>query len=200
MKSPTTNPPPTRSHWRRWIILLSGVWCLLSVVAILADGLTDERCFTDVALVLGNRVEPGGQPSPRLQARLDKAVQLYHQGHFPRIIVSGGVGQEGYDEAAVMQATLIARGIPAARIFVDSAGDDTYNSARNTARLLTAHELQSVLVISQHFHLARAKLALRRFGVTTVCAVRADYFEWRDIYATAREVVAYYVYLTKSFN
>jgi vancomycin permeability regulator SanA len=52
--------------------------------------------------------------------------------------------------------------------------------------------------VSQFFHVPRARRTLRRCGVPTVCGAHADYFEWRDVYATAREVLAYYAYLLKT--
>jgi len=43
-----------------------------------------------------------GEPSPRLQSRLDKAFDLYSKNYFQQIIVSGGLGKEGFEEALVM--------------------------------------------------------------------------------------------------
>jgi len=161
---------------------------LLGAAIIAWSGLQDDVGHTDIALVLGSKVEPDGAPSPRLRARLDKAVELYRAGWFPEVIASGGVGKEGYDEAAVMKAWLVSHGIPAERVIMDSDGITTFASARKTRDILLAKKLRSVLVISQFFHMPRAKLALRRFGVTTVRGAHANFFEPRDIYSLLREV------------
>lgn len=63
---------------------------LISALLIVVDGLSDELHIADVAIVLGNTVQPDGLPSPRLQARLDKTIELYRQKMFSQIIVSGG--------------------------------------------------------------------------------------------------------------
>ena len=77
---------------------------VLTAAAICFDGLNDMLGHADVAVVLGTKVEPDGNPSPAMAARLDEAVALLHT--FDRIIVSGGTGREGYDEAKVMKAYL----------------------------------------------------------------------------------------------
>jgi hypothetical protein len=45
-------------------------------------GLNDNIDRSDVAVVLGNTVDPNGKPSARLQARLDKTIELYRRGIF----------------------------------------------------------------------------------------------------------------------
>jgi vancomycin permeability regulator SanA len=157
------------------------------------------RQRADVAVVLGNTVNPNGQPSPRLQARLDKTIQLYRQGIFKQIIVSGGVGKEGFDEAVVMKQYLIANALPSEQIYVDSQGNNTYLTAQHTAQLMTKYRWQSAIAISQYFHLPRTKLALHRFGIKTVYTAHADFFELRDIYSTIREVFSYASYQIRSF-
>lgn len=151
-------------------------------------GLHDDIGHADVALVLGSKVEADGEPSSRLRARLDKTVELYRAGWFPEIFASGGIGKEGYDEAVVMKAYLVAHGIPNERVIVDNSGATTFASARKTRQILRDEKLNSVLVISQYFHIPRAKLALKRFGIATVYTAHANFFEWRDIYSSLREV------------
>ena len=167
----------------------------LTALAIVADGLTDELTPCDVGVVLGNRVEPDGRPSARLEARLDRALDLYRKGFFAEVIVSGGTGEEGFDEAAVMKRYLVERGVPPDRIRADGQGVNTLATACNASRILAGKGQTSALVVSQFYHLPRAKLAFRRAGISRVASARARFFEWRDIYATAREVVAFYDYL-----
>jgi vancomycin permeability regulator SanA len=167
---------------------------LLCAVIIAVAGLHDDIGHADVALVLGSKVEADGGPSPRLRARLDKAVELYRAGCFPEIIASGGIGKEGYDEAVVMKAYLVAHGIPTERVIVDNSGATTFASARKTRQILRDEKLSSVLVISQYFHIPRARLALGRFGIATVYTAHANLFEWRDVYSSLREVPGWLEY------
>lgn len=172
----------------------------ISVALIVADGLSDDAKASDVAIVLGSKVEADGLPSARLRARLDKTVELYRQGLFPRVIVSGGLGSEGFDEAVVMKRYLVEKGLPEASVYVDSQGMTTHLTARNAAQLMKAKGWQSALVISQYFHISRTKLALRRYGVSPVTSAHAEFFEIRDLYSTAREVFGYGGYLLRSYN
>lgn len=163
---------------------------MVAVFLLAWDGMHDRLGKADAAVVLGSKVELNGTPSPRLQARLDKAVQLYREGYFPVIIVSGGTGKEGYDEASVMRAYLLSSGIPWDRIVVDSQGVTTLATAANTARILHERQWESVLVISQYFHLPRCRMALFNNGVEQVYSAHADFFELRDAYSLLRELPA----------
>ena len=179
------------------LALLVSAYVLTALIIVL-DGLADEKAPADVAVVLGNTVHPDGTPSARLAARLDKALELYQEGLVGTILVSGGLGKEGHDEAVVMKEYLLEREVPEDRVHVDSNGTNTFQTARNAQRFLKANGLSTAIVVSQYFHVPRARLAFRRCGVPRVYAAHADHFEWRDLYAVAREVVAYYAYCRRT--
>lgn len=176
------------------LILLTGSF-LLGALLIVADGLRDDIHTADVAIVLGNTVESDGRPSARLRARLDKAVELYRGGLFQHVIVSGGVGAEGFNEAEVMKRYLVSQGVPEGSIIADGEGLTTSLTARNAAQVMKEQRWQSALVISQYFHISRTRLAVESYGVRPVYSAHADYFELRDVYSIAREVIGYGAYL-----
>jgi vancomycin permeability regulator SanA len=181
---------------RTWTLL---ALALVPMIAIMVAGLKDYPGHADVGLVLGSKVESDGTLSPSLQARLEEAADLYRGGYFPVVMVSGGLGREGYDEATVMAAWLEAHGVPHAAIELDHLGNNTYASAQHTRDLLAQRHWQSVLVISQYFHLPRARLALQRFGITTVYSMHAHLFEFRDLYSVPRECFGYVIYAVRSY-
>ena len=190
-------------RYRRAVVILVATAMLAFVLAsllLVAAGMRDDIREADVAVVLGNTVNPDGTPSHRLAARLDTAVVLYQRGLFKSILVSGGVGREGFDEAVVMGHYLVKRGVPRASIVVDSLGLTTAATARNTAALAKTHGWSRVLVVSQYFHIPRCRLAFSQAGLGPVYAAHAPYFELRDIYSTAREVVGYAAYLGGARN
>ncbi len=174
---------------------MSLLWFSIHSVVIVIDGLNDEIESTDVAVVLGNKVERNGEPSERLQARLDKAVTLYKQDQFQYVIVSGGVGKEGFDEAKVMKNYLIEQGVNHENIILDSDGYNTSMTAENTKRIMEDEGLESVTVITQYHHITRTKLAFKKSELENVYSACADYFEVRDFYSIFREFFAYYKYL-----
>ncbi|MGI4810207.1 MAG: YdcF family protein [Janthinobacterium lividum] len=178
--------------------------CLLGFAAVatylgtLASvGLLQQPRPADLAVVPGNTVTLGGEPSPRLQARLDTAVRLYRSGTVRRVLVSGGMEKPWYrDEASVMATYLRTKGVPSEVILEDHAGMDTLETARHTAALVKRGE--GVVVVSQWFHLPRAMLAMRRFGLREVSGEWPRWFETRDAYSFLREAVALPFYATRS--
>ena len=182
------------------LLLLLPVSFFLGALLIVADGLRDDIRPADVAIVLGNTVERDGRPSARLRARLDKAVELCGDGLFGHVIVSGGVGAEGFNEAEVMKAYLVSQGLPEGFIIADGEGATTSLTARNAAQLMKEQRWQSALVISQYFHIPRTRLAVESYGVRPVYSAHAEYFELRDVYSIAREVVGYGAYLMRRYD
>jgi vancomycin permeability regulator SanA len=176
-----------------------GLFLLGSLILVWA-GLHDQLGKADVALVLGSKVETDGAPSPRLKARLDRTLELYRAGYFPDIIVSGGIGKEGFNEAAVMFGYLVRNGVPAAHVIVDSDGYTTFASAQNTRRIAQERKAASVLVVTQYFHVPRSCLALRRCGFSTVFSAHAYWFEPRDLYSVPRELLGYVSYVLRRFD
>lgn len=189
-----------RHKWLKTLLMAVAVvfgWFAVHTVFIVVDGLKDERKQADVAVVLGNKVELNGEPSERLKARLDKAVELYDEGYFRHIIVSGGIGKEGFDEAEVMKSYLVQQGIPEGNITEDNEGINSYWTARNAARMMEQSDWDSAMVISQYFHISRTKLAFKKMDIKDVYGAHADYFELRDAYSILREFPAYYKYLIR---
>ena len=168
-------------------------WFLAHTLFILADGLVDEREKGDVGVILGTTVNPDGSLSERLKRRLDKGVELYRDSLIGMVVVSGGLGKEGFYEGTRMAQYLRAQGIPGAKIIVDNAGVTTAATARNFRRMHPGP--QSVVVVSQYFHITRTKLAFRNEGYPHVQGVHAEYFEARDLYSIIREFFGFYKYL-----
>ncbi len=167
---------------------------LLGSLAIAVDGQFDNLHAADLAVVLGSKVNVDGRPSDGLKARLDHTVELYQQGYCRFIFVSGSHGREGYDEPVVMHRYLEEQGVPNAIIFEDNAGNNTWATAQNTALFLKAHDLKSVLIISEYFHVPRCRLAFARFGIRTIYWSHAHLWARRNFYSLPREVVGYVGY------
>ena len=171
------------------------LWFIIHTLVITADGLKDELEVSDAAVVLGNKVELNGKPSKRLQGRLDKATELYENNYFKYIIVSGGIGKEGFDEAAVMKEYLAEKGIPDDKILLDSNGYNSYMTAKNTKAIMDDMGFNSTMIITQFYHISRTKLAFDKVGIENVYSAHASYLDLRDAYSVVREFFAYYKYL-----
>ena len=145
-------------HWRALALALA-VGGLLYGLAIAAalwwQGTRDDRRPVEAILVLG-AAQWNGLPSPVLQARLDHAAMLYHEGYAPRLVVTGGVGDgDVYSEAAVAAGYLREQGIPAEAILVEDRGRSSQESIRGAARLLAREGLGRVLLVSDPPHMLR---------------------------------------------
>lgn len=117
---------------------------------------------TEVALVLGAGLGPGGAPSPYLQRRLDAAADLYAAGQVSTILASGDGVLANHDEPGAMRAWLLDRGVPDDAIVLDREGVDT------TASCARAHDLFGVeraVVVTQDYHVRRAVFSCRAAGI-----------------------------------
>jgi vancomycin permeability regulator SanA len=184
-----------RNPWLRkatYGLALLAAWVLVHTLVITWDGLRDDQQRADLGVVLGNKVNEDGTLSPRLTQRLVCGLVLYRGGRVRQLLVSGGLGKEGFYEGTKMRDYLRAHGVPDSAIIVDNAGNTTQQTVRNTVRLQPVLHFRSVLVVSQFYHISRTKLLFRQAGFKMVSGASPVYFEWRDIYSLLREFVAYY--------
>jgi vancomycin permeability regulator SanA len=119
-------------------------------------------------MVLGNHVYPNGTPSRELAERLETGRQLYRAGLARRIIVSGAVRSGSaepdgipYDEPDAMAAWLVRRGVAPADVVIDRGGYRTAASMADAAAL----GVESLLIVSQPYHLPRAVYLARHAGL-----------------------------------
>ncbi len=180
--------------------LALGAWLGAHVLWTIQTGTAAQPKPSDVAAILGTRVLPSGAPSYWLRERLERGLELYQTGVVKNIIVSGGLGSEGHQEADVMRAYLAARGVPAERIFTDRAGDDTFETARHTKQIMDAQRWNSVVVVSHYYHVPRAQLAFKRFGIANISATGVPTKpRWNDAGSLLREFAAFYFYLLRNY-
>lgn len=165
---------------------------MVCIAMIYYDATRDRLQRADYAIVLGNTVHRDGTPSARLKARLDAALELYDAGTVERVIVSGGIGKEGHDEAVVMAEYLKKKRVPDSVIVVDSNGNTTHATAVNAAEMIGS--TRTVIAVTQRYHVSRSKLALRKAGFSRVGGYYPDFFELRDVYGVFREVPAWIKY------
>jgi uncharacterized SAM-binding protein YcdF (DUF218 family) len=125
------------------------------------------RAQADVIVVLGCRLTADGAPSPALARRVACGVALYQTGIAPRLLLSGGGGARR-SEAAVMREMALAAGVPDDAILVEERSPDTLGNAVETARLMRAAGLSTLVLVSDRYHLPRARLLFRLAGACIV--------------------------------
>ncbi len=160
-------------------------------------GTTDYRRPADAAVIFGAQVYPSGIPSQTLADRIATGVDLYRHGLVPVLIMSGGDGKEGFNEARVMRDVAVAAGVDPVAIIVDPAGVTTEATVANVAALLGLRpgSPTRLIAVSQAYHLPRVQLAFAVTGidVLTVPAVDPQFIGPMPV-MIAREVAAFWTY------
>jgi uncharacterized SAM-binding protein YcdF (DUF218 family) len=124
----------------------------------------DEAKKSDVIIVLG-AAEWNGRPSPVLKSRLDHALSLYQKGFASHIITTGGAGGDPlHTEAEVSRLYLAGKGVPVEQVYVETKGESTAQSASASAEILRRNSWQSCILVSDGYHLFRAKKMMESHG------------------------------------
>jgi len=173
-------------------IILIVLWFGIHISVTIIDGMNNTPQNADLGVVLGNKVNEDGTLSERLQKRLERALSLYKNGRVKMLFVSGGHGREGFNEGDKMRDFLIGKGVPAAVIITDNQGDNTLKTVQNTAKLKSNYHIESIIVVSQYYHITRTKMLFRKNGFDKVFGASPEYLEWCDGYSLVREFVAFY--------
>jgi len=162
-----------RPAWRWWlrrafliVVLLIPLSILLVGGAVYWEARTASAQPADAIVVLG-AAQYNGRPSEVFRARLDQALDLYQEGYAPLMVLTGGK-QPGdtYTEAETGEQYLIDRGVPQSAIRWENEGRDTWQSLRGVADVLEGSGVESLLIVSDGFHLLRAELMARELGFT----------------------------------
>ena len=174
------------------LLTLFLIWFIGHTIFITVDGLTDNGKNADAAVILGNKVNEDGTLSERLKKRLECGLTLYRNHRIKKIIVSGGLGREGFYEGDKMKEFLLANKVPNNVIIVDNFGNNTRAAVDNTMKLKDSLQFESIIVVSQYFHVTRTKMLFRKQGFANVSSASPDYFEIKDLYSIVREFAGYY--------
>ena len=115
----------------------------------------DERRDADAIVVMG-AAQYDGRPSPLFAARLDHAIDLYHQGVAPRLIVTGGKREgDRTTEAATARDYAVRHDVPEEAILVEDASRTTLQSIRGVEVLMHDSGLRTAVFVSDPTHMLR---------------------------------------------
>ena len=112
----------------------------------------------DAVVVLGCRAPAA------LQRRVERGVELFQQQAAPLLVLSGG-GTGPISEAEAMRDAALARGVPRTALLIEAGSRNTYENARETARLLGSRGSSAVVLVSDRAHLPRAVILFRLAGL-----------------------------------
>lgn len=134
-----------------------------------------------VLLGAGTYTVPGEErvePSYFAHGRLLETVEMYQScrlaGGACMVIVTGGdVQDHGASEAETYQRSLLAAGVAATDLQVETRSQSTWQNAQFTKPMLVADGAQRVWLVTSGTHMRRALLYFTHFGIEPV-PVRGD--------------------------
>lgn len=127
----------------------------------------------------------GDKPTPILEDRLIKGIELYNLGVTNKILMSGDHGRVEHDEVNLMKKYAIETGIPSNNIFMDHAGFSTYETMYRAKEIF---KVEKVVLVTQEYHMYRSIYIARKMGIEAY-GVTTDNLKG-DKYREAREVLA----------
>lgn len=161
-------------------------WAVIALLIILAaylvrvasqieqQSLVEEARPADVIVIMG-AAEYRGRPSPVLKARLDHGLELYRKGLAPRILTTGGAGGDPvFTEGEVGRAYLSRLGVRSEDIIVEPEGESTAHSTAAVAEIMRRMNLQSLILVSDGYHIYRTKKMLEFRGLTVYGSPRSS--------------------------
>ncbi|NVJ93525.1 MAG: YdcF family protein [Methylocystaceae bacterium] len=119
-----------------------------------------------VVVVLGASLDTAGSASPTMKRRV-KAACLLSQKKAAHLLVSGGVTCPGVlkSEAQVMAALAKEFGLEDKRVLIEDRSCNTLENAAFSKKILDRENFKTVYVVSDCYHLTRAKMAFQAVGV-----------------------------------
>lgn len=162
------------------------------------SGLETHLQKVDCLIVPGARVESDGTLGPSIQARMDRALELYRQGWAPVMLFTGGQGASGPVEAECARAYAVAHGVPAEACFLENRSHNTLQNFLYAREVMREHGWRSCLVTTDPFHSKRAVTIARSLGLEAYPAPTYLGPSWRRpgpfLYYTTREVGSWLKY------
>lgn len=119
----------------------------------------------DAAVVLGAAAWDK-RPSPVFQERINHAITLYQSGRVDKLVFTGGTPKKGFmTEAEVGRRYAIKQGVPPNRILFESTSRNTYENLLNIRPLLRANDIDTIIIVSDPYHTARAAVIAKDLGM-----------------------------------
>lgn len=157
------------------IIAFCSVFGLLTAYAavlscLMAGEILNTPDSPDAVIILGCRVQKDGKPSLMLRRRLEAAYEYLEENEDVICVTAGGQGEdEPISEGKAMKEALVEMGIDGDRIIVEDLSVNTEENLKFSAELLKnmGIEVNEAAIVSDGFHLYRAKIFAQRAGLNS---------------------------------
>lgn len=170
----------TRRGHRPWVVTIAAILALIGIivlgfmVSIYAEARGDEAREVDAIIILG-AAQWNCVPTEVFEARLQHGLDLYNQEYAEYIIVTGGRQEaDRCTEAGTGRSWLMERGVPQEAILMENEGRDTWGNLEGAKIAAEAKGIESVLIVSDGFHLFRAERMANAVGFETYTSPAPD--------------------------
>ncbi|WP_129599639.1 YdcF family protein [Anaerophilus nitritogenes] len=161
----------TIEKWKKGTKVIFLIWLISFFIIqgfILSDAKLDSIDEINYIVVLGAGLK-GETLSQTLLYRMNKALEYLYKYPNAKVVVSGGQGRgEDISEAEAMKRFLIQKGIHESRIIKEDKSTNTLENIKFSKDMLQKtekKEIHEIVIITNGFHLFRAKLLARRNGL-----------------------------------
>ncbi|WP_052345740.1 YdcF family protein [Paucisalibacillus sp. EB02] len=163
-----------KKRWLRYMVtgvLVISVITIMFFEILMYQAQEDSLPSGDVPILVLGAGLINGEPSPTLKRRLNKAYDIYQQNP-TTIVTSGGVDyNEEISEGEAMKRYLVSLGVEPTDILVEDKSTSTHENFLFSKELLAPSELKpEIIVITNDFHMFRAKMIGGRVGFTVYAA------------------------------
>ncbi len=168
---------------------------LLDVVLVVAFSIVERvPKKADAGVVLGAAIY-----TPALYNRTVRALSLYQEGRVPVLVFSGGrISDKDISEAEYMQKVVVKNSSTTVTAILEQNSHNTFENILNSKKLIP--QAQSMVIVSDRFHIARAVLLAKRAGFSEVywAFPKPEYYKKRELaFYYIREVFAMVSYIPK---
>ncbi len=128
-----------------------------------------------VAVVFGAGLTRTGEPTAILKDRVETGAQLFFAGKVEKLLMSGDNRTLDHNEPEAMRQYAIKLGVPSSAIVMDYAGRRTYDTCYRAKAIFG---LDSVLLVTQGFHLPRALFLCNALGLKAAGVEANNHHYW----------------------
>jgi len=156
----------------RIIFISLAIWLSVIVALIVTihqTGEIDTAEPSEAIVVLGAGLSRNGRPGWALTRRSSHAADLWHQGLADTIICTGGIADnQSRSEADGCREVLVRNGVPVSAILLEQNSRSTEENAIFTQEILQQNNFNSLIIVSDGYHLFRANYIFETLGFENV--------------------------------
>lgn len=147
------------------VCLCTFVYLVVTTASICIYATKDEKCKSDIAIVLGASITSDGV-SPVYRERINHAIWLYENDYVNAIMVTGGVGEGNLvSDASIAREYAMEQGIPDEDIYMEETSTITQENIANAKGIMEEHAFDTAIIVSDPLHMKRAMLMAEDSGI-----------------------------------